>query len=81
MPEIKSKTAIDSHKDDKLDFLNPKNTLFIEIFKYITILIVAQYLKEIGSGTKPFDNFALYGILCYVIGIIIYYKIVKNIIT
>ena len=64
-----------------LEFLNSESVLYQEIFKRLTMLLCVQYLKEIYCGKEPFSNGVLYNTFCYLIGILVYYHIVADIIS
>ena len=63
-----------------LRFLNPKNELYGEILKPLTILLTLQFLKEVHDGEAPFsNNDLLYDTLFFIIGVILYHTVIKKI--
>ena len=57
-----------------------KAPLINEIIKHGSVLLTAHILKKSYSGEKLFENQALYEILFFLIGVVVYHELVINII-
>ena len=57
-----------------------KAPLINDIVKNATVLIIAHILSKSYTGSKLFDNQSLYEILFMLLGFVVYYELVVNII-
>ncbi len=62
--------------------LNPQTqkSLFNDLVKNLSVLVVQHVLLKQRSGQKMFDEDSLYAILFFLLGLVVYWSIVVNVV-